>query len=100
MAGEATFKAKISILPLAKQAITVHIGKNMVIRSFRYIWLVHSNADRNALEITTHGEQKPFNIGDMAATYLKHFSTHLSGKWMPPTLVRRQVSDGEAYILC
>ena len=26
-----------------------------------------------------HGEQKPFNIGDMAAAYLKHFSTHLGG---------------------
>ena len=35
----------------------------------------------------------------MAAAYLKHFSTHLGGQWMPPTLVRRQVSDGEAYIL-
>ena len=46
-----------------------------------------------------HGEQKPFNIGDMAAAYLKHFSTHLGGQWMPPTLVRHQVSDGGAYIL-
>ena len=46
-----------------------------------------------------HREQKPFNIGDMAAAYLKHFSTHLGGQWMPPTLVRHKISDGEAYIL-
>ena len=47
-----------------------------------------------------HGEQKPFNIGDMTAAYLKRFSTHLGGPWIPPMLVRCQASNGEAYILC
>ena len=46
-------KQKFSVFLWPNMQSLYTSAKNRIIRSFRYRWLVHSNVDRNTLEITT-----------------------------------------------